>query len=179
MELTFTIETLLEKCKAGNRKSEKDLYDYLAPKMYPVCLKYFKNIPDAEDALQEGFIRLFKNLHTYRYEGSFVGWARRIFKNASISMIRNKKAATVGTEPFENAFVCRQPLPIDALYEKDIINCTSQLPDGYKKVFTLYAIKGFAHLEISRFLGISPSTSKTQYLRAKSKMRAVLNLHSV
>lgn len=75
--------------------------------------------------------------------------------------------------------VCRQPLATDALYEKDIIQCTNQLLDGNKKVFTLYAIKAFAHLEISRFLGISPSTSKTQYLRAKSKMRAVLQLHRV
>src|SRR5215217_4800547 len=95
--------TLIKNCIGGERKSQKKLYELLSPKMYSVCLKFFRKTTDAEDVLQEGFIKLFNNLHKYRGEGSFEGWVRRIFVNSAIEHLRRKNLNTTVGEGLENS----------------------------------------------------------------------------
>jgi RNA polymerase sigma factor (sigma-70 family) len=175
MNKTYTPEThLIENCIKGDRKSQKKLYDLYSAKMYSICLRYSKNQMDAEDILQEGFVKLFNNLSRFRGEGSFDGWVRRIFVNTAIEHIRRKSLNTSGGEGLENTIADRHHNALDRLYEKDIINSSLTLSDGYRTVFNLYAIDGYSHKEIATKLGITESTSKSQFSRAKALLRNII-----
>jgi len=168
-------ETLLiENCLNGDRKSQKALYDLYAPKLFTICLRYTKNQMDAEDVLQEGFIKAFNNLHKFSGEGSFEGWLRRVFVNTAIEHLRRKKMQTVDCEVFENSFNDKEPSALDNLYNKDLLKITNTLSKGYQTVFNLYAIEGLSHQQIAAKLGISESTSKSQFSRAKAILRTVV-----
>ncbi len=173
---TFTLSEsrLVENCISGNRKSQKELYDMYAPKMFAICLRYTKNQMDAEDTLQEGFVKLYNNLHRFRGEGSFDGWVRRIFVNTAIEHIRKKNLKVTNGEGLENSIADKRKSALDNLYEKDIIKTSMKLSEGYRTVFNLYAVEGFSHKEIANHLGITESTSKSQFSRAKAILRNVL-----
>lgn len=176
MNVNFTPNetSLIENCINGHRKSQKDLYEFYASKMFAICLRYTKNQMDAEDILQEGFVKLFNNLHRFRNEGSFDGWVRRIFVNTAIEHIRKKSLNTTMGEGLENIVKDKTKTALDNLYEKDLIKNSLTLSDGYRTVFTLYAIEGFSHKEIAQQLGITESTSKSQFSRAKALLRSML-----
>jgi RNA polymerase sigma factor (sigma-70 family) len=176
MDNTYTLieSQLIENCIKGERKSQKALYDQYSAKMYSICLRYSKNQMDAEDILQEGFVKLFNNLHRFRGEGSFDGWVRRIFVNTAIEHIRRKNLNTTVGEGLENTVADRQHNALDSLYEKDIINSSKTLSDGYRTVFNLYAVEGYSHKEIAKQLGITESTSKSQFSRAKALLRSII-----
>lgn len=176
MNLTSTPSEsyLIQNCINGDRKSQKELYDMFASKMYTVCLRYAKNQMDAEDVLQEGFVKLFNNLHRFRGEGSFDGWVRRIFVNTAIEHLRRRTLNTTGSEGIENSIKDKQQNGLDNLYEKDLISTANTLSDGYRTVFTMYAIEGYSHKEIASQLGITESTSKSQFSRAKALLRSML-----
>ncbi len=165
---------LIQDCISGNRKSQKELYDMFSSKMFGICLKYAKNQMDAEDILQEGFVKLFNNLSKFRGEGSFEGWVRRIFVNSAIEHLRRKNLNTTVSEGLENSVKDKQKSALDNLYEKDLMITTSTLSDGYRTVFNLYAIEGYSHKEIAQQLGITESTSKSQFSRAKAILRNIL-----
>lgn len=168
-------ETLLiQDCIKGNRISQKELYQQFSPKMFSVCLRYAKNQMDAEDILQDGFIKLFNNLDKFRGEGSFEGWIRRIFVNTAIEHIRRKNLNTTSSDGLENTVKDKAKNILDDLYEKDLIEYTAQLSDGYKTVFKLYAVDGYSHKEIAEQLGITESTSKSQFSRAKAILRNII-----
>ena len=181
MNVTFTLSEnqLIENCISGNRKSQKDLYDLFAGKMFSVCLRYAKNQMDAEDILQEGFVKLFNNLHRFRGEGSFDGWVRRIFVNTAIEHIRRKNLNTTVSEGLENSVSDKYKNALDNLYEKDIIASANTLSDGYRTVFKMYAVEGYSHKEIASHLGITESTSKSQFSRAKALLRGMVGGRSV
>lgn len=176
METNFTpIDfSLIKLCISGNRKSQKKLYDYLSPKMFPVCLKFFKTTADAEDVLQEGFVKMFNNLSNYRGEGSFEGWVRRIFVNTAIQHYRSLKPAGMCANDYEELLPSYEPSALDHLFEKDVIGVSNELSNGYRTVFKLYAVEGYSHKEISALLGITESTSKSQYMRAKASIREMI-----
>jgi len=176
MNGNFTLleSQLISNCIKGERKSQKELYDLFSPKMYLICLRYSKNQMDAEDILQEGFIKLFNNLNRFRGEGSFDGWVRRIFVNTAIEHIRRKSLNTSVSEGLENSVVDRHQNGLENLYEKDIIKSSMTLSDGYRTVFNLYAVEGFSHKEIATRLGITESTSKSQFSRAKALLRNII-----
>ena len=113
-------------------------------KMYSICLRYCKNQMDAEDILQEGFVKLFNNLDRFRGEGSFEGWVRRIFVNTAIEHIRRKSLNTTVNEGLENLVPDVQKSGLDNLYEKDLINSSMTLSTGYRTVFNLYAVEGYS-----------------------------------
>lgn len=165
---------LIDNCIKGERKSQKEMYDMYAPRMFAICLRYSKNQMDAEDILQEGFIKLFNNLQRFRGDGSFDGWVRRIFVNTAIEHIRRKNLNTTVGEGLENSIVDRHQNALDSLYEKDIINSSMTLSEGYRTVFNLYAVEGFSHKEIAIQLGITESTSKSQFSRAKAILRNMI-----
>jgi RNA polymerase sigma factor (sigma-70 family) len=180
MNATFTLteNQLIASCIRGERNSQRELYNMFSAKMFSVCLRYSKNQMDAEDILQEGFIKLFNNLEKFRGEGSFDGWVRRIFVNTAIEHLRRKNLNTVGGEGLENSVVDKQQNALDNLYEKDLVNCSRSLSEGYKTVFNMYAIEGFSHKEIALKLGITESTSKSQFSRAKALLRTMLQTNS-
>ncbi len=179
MNQTYTTtEMLIADCIKGDRKSQKELYNEFASKMFPICLRYTKNQMDAEDILQEGFIKLFNNLTKFRGEGSFEGWVRRIFVNTAIEQLRKKNLNMYAGEELENSVADKQKSGMDNLYEKDIMSTANDLSSGYKTVFQLYAVEGYSHKEIASQLGITESTSKSQFSRAKALLRSTIQRHA-
>ncbi len=158
----------------GDRKIQEALYNQYAPKMYAVCLRYSKNADEAQDLLQDGFIKVFNNLDKYRGEGSFEGWIRRIFVNTSIEQFRKfaNQQKFVDSEDLvveDKAFNA-----LDSLAEKDIINLIQDLSPGYKQVFNMYVIEGYSHKDIAEALGINEGTSKSQLARAKAMLQKMI-----
>lgn len=158
---------LIQGCLAGDRKMQETLYHRFSPKMYAVCLRYSNSADDARDLLQEGFIKVFKNLAKFRGDGSFEGWVRRIFVNTSIEHFRRATTMQSVTETHENTFEDKEWSAFDNLAEKDIFNMIRELSPGYKQVFNMYVVEGYSHKEIGDMLGISEGTSKSQLARAK------------
>ncbi|MBL7768289.1 MAG: RNA polymerase sigma factor [Flavipsychrobacter sp.] len=147
---------------------QEALYQKYAPKMYAVCLRYAGNNDDAQDLLQEGFIKVFRNLEKYRHEGSFEGWMRRIFVNTSIEQYRRKVHLNSISEQEERGIEDASVSVLDQLAERDIVQLVQELSPGYRAVFNLYVIEGYSHKEIAELLSISEGTSKSQLARAKS-----------
>ncbi len=158
---------LLEGCRRGDRKMQHELYNRFAPKMYGVCLRYAANAEEAEDILQEGFIKIFNKISSYRGDGSFEGWIRRIFVNTAIEHFRKKTYLQPITETEENTVEGKYLSVLDSLAEKDIIQLVQQLSPGYRTVFNMYVVEGYSHKQIAEMLGISEGTSKSQLSRAK------------
>ena len=144
-----------------------ELYQQFAPKMYGVCLRYAGNAEEAEDILQEGFIKIFNKIGSYRGDGSFEGWIRRIFVNTAIEHFRKKTYLQPLTEVEENTMEGKYLSVLDSLAEKDIIQLVQQLSPGYRTVFNMYVVEGYTHKQIAEALGISEGTSKSQLSRAK------------
>ena len=172
MTSSFTQKNnLIQDCINGNRLKQKELYNLFAASMYSICLRYARNQMDAEDILQNGFIKLYNNLHKFRGEGPFEAWVRRIFVNSAIELLRERKNFFAINSLSESHLPVTRESPLHSLYEKDLIRTTHLLSDGYRTVFHLYAIEGLSHKEIAQHMGISESTSKSQYSRAKAILR--------
>ena len=152
----------------GNPKMQEALYAKFSPKMFAVCLRYAGNNDDAQDLLQEGFIKVFRNLIKFRNEGSFEGWMRRVFVNTSIEHYRRKVHLNSISEQEERIIEDVSVSILDQLAERDIIQLVQELSPGYRTVFNLYVIEGYSHKEIADMLHISEGTSKSQLARAKS-----------
>lgn len=165
---------LIDGCIQGNRQMQELLYHRFSSKMYAVCLRYSGNMEDAHDLLQEGFIKIFKNLSKYRGDGSFEGWIRRIFVNTSIEHFRRKINLYNVTEAQENTIEDNEWSVLDNLAEKDIINMINQLSPGYRAVFNMHVIEGYSHKEIGEALGINEGTSKSQLARAKMVLKKMV-----
>jgi RNA polymerase sigma factor (sigma-70 family) len=168
---------LIEGCIRGDRKMQYELYERFAPKMYGVCLRYASNNEEAEDILQEGFIKVFKKIGSFRSEGSFEGWMRRIFVNTAIEHFRRKTYTQPITETEENTVEGKYLSVLDALAEKDIVQLVQQLSPGYRTVFNMYVIEGYSHKQIADELGISEGTSKSQLSRAKQILQELVQKH--
>jgi RNA polymerase sigma-70 factor (ECF subfamily) len=168
---------LIEGCMEGNRKMQYELYQRFAPKMYGVCLRYAANAEEAEDILQEGFIKVFRKLDSFRSEGSFEGWIRRIFVNTSIEHFRRKNYLQPITEREEATVEGKYLSVLDDLAERDIIGLVQQLSPGYRTVFNMYVVEGYTHREIADSLGISEGTSKSQLSRAKLILQNLVQTH--
>lgn len=171
---TIAESDLISGCLSGNRLMQEALYQRFSAKMYAVCLRYCNNPSDAGDLLQEGFVKVFRNLEKYRGEGSFEGWIRRIFVNTSIEQFRKKQriqpvADTSGIEVDDHALNM-----LDHFAERDIIQLIQQLSPGYRQIFNMYVIEGYNHKEIADLLQISEGTSKSQLARAKAILRKLI-----
>src|SRR5579863_6769488 len=171
LEHNFTIDELVKRCRAGERKSQELLYKQFASKMLGVCLRYATDRMEAEDMLQNGFIRVFQKINDYRGDGAFEGWVRRIMVHSSIEYYRkhHKMMQVVeleaGSEPSVNAAASAN---LDA---KDLMILIQQLAPGYRIVFNLYAIEGYSHKEVSELTGISEGASKSQLSRARAILK--------
>lgn len=159
---------LIEGCLLGNPVVQKKLYDKYAPKMYGICLRYASNSEDARDILQDGFVKVFTNLSKFKAAGSFEGWMRRIFVNTAIEQYRKKNQLYAITEHQEEQIPDHEISALEELAADDIIRLISELPNGYRTVFNLFAVEGYSHKEIATMMNISEGTSKSQYARAKA-----------
>jgi RNA polymerase sigma-70 factor (ECF subfamily) len=164
---TIPESDLISGCIEGNRRMQEELYRRFSPRMYAVCLRYAGSSEEAEDILQEGFIKIFKKLDSFRGEGSFEGWIRRIFVNTAIEHFRRKRYLQPVTEREENTIEGKNISALDELAEKDILELVRKLSPGYRTVFNMYVVEGYTHKEIGDILGISEGTSKSQLSRAK------------
>lgn len=153
---------------------QKLLYDLYSSKMYGVCLRYAENAEDANDVMQEGFIKVYRSLPKFRAEGSFEGWIRRIFVNTSIEHYRKKTKKYNITEVQENTIEDNELSALDSLATKDILNIINELSPGYKQVFNLHVVEGYSHKEIAEILGITEGTSKSQLARAKGVLKKII-----
>ena len=159
---------LIDLCIKGDRESQKVLYNRLAPRMFPLCIRYIGNREMAEDVLQDGFITLFTKLGDYKGDGSFDGWARKIFVNTALMSLRKKDALKM-SEDLEAIRGMKDDLPSQNqnIGYKELMELVMELPPGFRTVFNMYAIEGYSHKEISDTLGISETTSRTQLSRAR------------
>lgn len=157
----------------GCSKMQKRLYQTFAPKMYQVCLRYTNNnAEDAEDIMQDGFIKVYKNLHKFRDDGSFEGWIRTIITRTALSHIRNKnKTLVVYNSELLHLVKDNETDVLERLAEKDIIHMVTKLPPGYRKICMMYVIEGYNHREIATILNCSEGTSKSQLYRSKNKLQ--------
>ncbi len=171
-----TEHDIIKGCIAGKREFQKKLYETFSGKMLFVCFRYCKNREEAEDVLQEGFIKVFKHINTFKFEGSFEGWVRRIMVNTAIEHIRKNKH-THAFDDVENMVESPESeLDITGkLNEKELLKMVHMLPDGYRAVFNLYAIEGYSHKEIADLLGIAEGTSKSQLSKAKVFLKTLLH----
>jgi len=167
-------------CLEGKRKAYSLLFKNYAPVMLGVCMRYCKNRIDAEDVMQDGFIKVFTQIHKFRREGSFEGWIKRIMINAAIdnyqSNLKYSFHEDVG-DSLRSAIIDEHPDEDDDIPEElnisreKLMGMIQELPDGYRMVFNLYAIENYNHKEIASLLGISENTSKTQLLKARKALR--------
>ena len=162
----MTEEELIYGCIREDKAAQYALYKQYAGKMLVVCLRYARNRMEAEDILQEGFIKVFDNMSKFRGEGSFEGWIRRIMVNSAIKLYRkssykNEQAIDEDHDFHEDSTI------MEKLSEKELLGMIETLPDGYKLVFNLFAIEGFSHAEIAKTLGYNEATSRSQLAKAR------------
>ena len=176
----FENRNLIERCIDGHQGSQFELYDKYSKAMFNICTRMMKSQVEAEDLLQVSFIDVFRNLSKYRYESTLGSWIKRIVINNCVTEIKRKKIyfeeitdrTVIIADIDDDLRECHLTIPMVNLAMK-------QLPDGYKAVFTLYLFEGYDHKEIGEILSISEATSKSQFSRAKKKMRDILSTEMV
>ncbi len=165
-------QDLINRCLKGEAKAQKVLFDRFAPKMYGVVARYFSSVEEAQDALQDGFVKVFTKLHEYSGLGSFEGWIRRIMINTSLNLIRDNLKHQYHQDIDEiQEFVEDENQRYDHLSMEDMLKLVQEMPPGYRTVFNLYDIEGYHHHEIAASLGVSVNTSKSQLLKARAYLR--------
>lgn len=170
------IQLLIKEALKGHRTAQKQLYDCYAAAMLGICYRYTKSLPDAEDILQEGFIKMFRNLERYREEGEFGAWLRKIMVNACIDYLKKKTKYEAGMVFNDRDLVpvviaIADDNPETTLNAKQMLSLVRQLPTGYQVIFNLHAIEGYSHVEIGGMLGITDVTSRTQFFKARRLLR--------
>lgn len=171
------LRELVDACLDNKPAAQKALYDLYAAQMMGVCYRYTRQMEEARDVLQDGFVKVFKNLHQWTGEGELGGWIRRIMVNTALNRLRDRKHLQWQDESaipddFETNSV---PTPASHLDARQLADLIRQLPVGYQTVFNLHAVEGYSHVEIARLLGISEGTSRSQYLRARRLLMEKIN----
>ena len=169
-------EKLIEECRRGSRKAQFRLYELYSKAMFNTAYRIMGNREEAEDMLQEAFTDCFRKIGSYRTDSTFGAWLKTIVINRCISKLLKREAEMIYIDDYS-----RYEMPPDEPSEmhwpdpKVITRAVERLPEGYRVVFSLYLLEGYDHTEISQILGISESTSKTQYARAKEKLKKILS----
>lgn len=169
----MTEEQLIKACLKEETASQRELYVRYSSRMLGVCHRYARNQADAEDILQEAFIKVFAKIHQFKFEGSFEGWIRKIVVNTALkkyTLARYEKEVN-GYEPVDKNEKIEDPEAYNNLSEKDLLALINQLPDGYRMVFNLYVMEGYQHEEIAIMLNIQPGTSRSQLVKARNMLQ--------
>src|SRR6195952_1490642 len=171
----MTEEAILQGCLGNDSAAQRELYNRYSPKMLAVCYRFAHNREDAEDMLQEGFIKVFSQIHTFRNQGAFEGWVRRIIVHTCINNLKKNKKFNESVDIIHaTSLQVREESVPSIVQAKQVIECIRLLPLGYRTVLNLYAIEGYSHKEISIMLEIEESTSRSQYTRAKTMLEQIL-----
>jgi len=165
------------KCKPD---AQRQLYEHFAPSMLGVCFRYTKSIADAEDVLQDGFVKVFKHLHKYKFEGELGGWIRKIMVNTALNYLKTNKKYQYDLSFNEMTL---HPVsaddPLVQLQTKELSELIRQLPTGFQTIFNLHAVEGYTHVEIGKMLGVHEGTSRSQYMRARTLLISWLEQKNV
>ncbi|MFT4544125.1 MAG: RNA polymerase sigma-70 factor (ECF subfamily) [Polaribacter sp.] len=184
MQLTNQeLQDLIAGSLNNDRRCQQQIYEQFYGKMLSVCMRYTKDLDQGKELVQEGFIKLFGNLHKYKHDGSFEGWVRRIFTNNAIDSFRRKKhqdlvpdddfrVLNLADDKDEHEFFDE---PEETIQPKHVIEAMQQLSPAYQMVFNLYIMENYSHQEISDELGISVGTSKSNLAKARMNMRKILS----
>ncbi len=173
-------QELIAGCIEGKSWAQRAIYDRFAPAMMSVCVRYVADRETARDLLQEGFIKLFTKIESYSGTGAFGGWVRRIFVTTALEYLRQNDALKQSADIDDVGYHIENDeiSVLEKISADDLMACVSQLSDGYRTVFNLYAIEGYSHAEIAEMLGISEGTSRSQFMRARKILqKSVLSLH--
>lgn len=179
--LLENLNQLIEECISGNRLSQNRLYGYFAPRMFLVCLRYASGRDEAEEALQEGFIKIFIHIAQFKHTGSFEGWVRRIMVNVCLQRYRDKSRLypVLNIEDQHSTHASNNET-LSRLGVKDLVGLVQKLPPAYRLVFNLYVFEGMKHREIAELLGISEGTSKSNLSDARNILqKEVLKLNQI
>lgn len=175
MDATQTHRDLVERCKQGRRDAQFELYRLYSRAMYNTALRMVQNPHDAEDLLQSIFIEVFMKLDTFRYESSIGAWIKRITVNKCINFLKSRRLAFQELTPMYDSAEEPESEPASPYTVEKINKAIAGLPEGYRVVFSLYAVEGYDHEEIGQILGVTEATSKSQYSRAKARLREMLS----
>ncbi|WP_046371086.1 RNA polymerase sigma factor [Flavihumibacter petaseus] len=171
----MTEEALLQGCLQNDPIAQKALYQRYSSRMLSVCYRFAHNREDAEDMLQEGFIKVFSQIHTFRSQGAFEGWVRRIMVHTCINHLKRNKKFNESVDIIHASGLQTREETIPSIVQaKQIVECIRLLPIGYRTVLNLYAIEGYSHKEIAAVLDIEESTSRSQYTRARQMLEEIL-----
>jgi RNA polymerase sigma factor (sigma-70 family) len=163
--------TLVKACLKGNEQAQKQLYDAFASQMMGVCYRFTKSAEDAEDVLQEGFIKVFTNLAQFKGDGELGAWIRKIMVNTALAYLKKHKSYSNDLLLKEDHMhVVSDDNPEINVHVKELIEMIRQLPIGYQTIFNMHSIEGYSHVEIGQLLGISEGTSRSQYMRARNQL---------
>lgn len=180
-------EQIISGCLQGKRKAFSRLFEMYSPVMMGICMRYCKNRIDAEDVMQDGFIKVFSQIHKFRREGSFEGWIKRIMINAAIDNYQSNLKFAFHEDIAENSNSMKladedhtdEDLPDNLqIPHQKLMEMIQELPDGYRVVFNLFAIESYNHKEIAAMLGISENTSKTQLFKARRTLRKKIETYT-
>lgn len=171
----MTEEAIVQGCLKQQAAAQKALYVKYSAKMLAVCYRYGHNREDAEDMLQEGFIKVFSQIHTFKGQGAFEGWIRRIMVHTCINILKKNKKFNESVDIMQaSGLHTRDEVVPSIVQAKQVVECIRLLPIGYRTVLNLYAIEGFSHKEIGQIMDIEESTSRSQYTRAKAMLEDLL-----
>ncbi|HEY8657773.1 MAG TPA: sigma-70 family RNA polymerase sigma factor [Hanamia sp.] len=171
----MTEEIMLQGCRDNLATAQEALYNRFSPRMLGVCYRYARNREDAEDMLQEGFIKVYSQIHQFRGIGALEGWIRRIIVHTCINVIKKNKKFSDSVDLIHASSIQINENNIPSMLQaKQVVECIRLLPIGYRTVLNLYAIEGFSHKEIGAILDIEESTSRSQYTRARALLEDIL-----
>jgi RNA polymerase sigma factor (sigma-70 family) len=171
----MTEEAILYGCLHNDSTAQRELYGRYSPKMLSVCYRFAHNREDAEDMLQEGFIKVFGQIHTFQNKGAFEGWIRRIIVHTCINNLKKNKKFNESVDIIHATTIQVREESVPSIVQaKQVVECIRLLPIGYRTVLNLYAIEGYSHKEIADVLDIEESTSRSQYTRAKQMLEDIL-----
>ena len=173
-------QKLVKDCLKGKSQAQRELYELFAQTMLGVCYRYTRSVRDAEDVLQEGFIKVFHHLAQYKQQGELGAWIRRIMVNTALNYLkRNRKYQEEMFFTEEYLHPVTDDDPVIRLQAKELADLIRQLPQGYQVIFNLHAVEGFTHVEIGEMLGISDGTSRSQYSRARNLLITWIDNYSL
>jgi RNA polymerase sigma factor (sigma-70 family) len=166
---------IVKDCLKGNRESQRALYEKYKVPMFRLCLRYAGDHAEAEDILQDGFIKVFNDLHQFGFRGVFGGWLRKVVLNVALQHVRKKSRMNpvVETDSLVNQLHTDENI-LSELHAETLTKLIQTLPPGYRAVFNLYVVEGYSHQEIGELLGIEEGTSKSQLSKSKAALRAMI-----
>ncbi len=171
----MTEESLIFGCIQQDAAAQRELYNRYSPKMLSVCYRFAQSKEDAEDMLQEAFIKVFMQIHTFQNKGAFEGWIRRIIVHTCINFLKKYKKFNESLDlAYASSVAVKEETIPSIMQAKQVVECIRLLPVGYRTVLNLYALEGYSHKEIAGMLDIEESTSRSQYTRAKAMLETIL-----